>query len=659
VVINEHEHEDIIYDDLDDSIENEQDEQADKVEDNIFKIFVTEDYNVEAAAGDIEPFEEIVPEPEKSEYNKLDKLIDQLPEHFPVAEEMIINEIAPHLVDCTPGIKDHYIKVIKKRTNAASIKSVSMLIDEAINEIDESVSAPVFGECSVVPETVDPEIVELANQIAQNPMLFKNKIDLINQLGVINERKNIGLYQLVIDSRLIPMGNAGSDALAMKNSGHYGAGKSFPLFTALKLYPMSAYHLISSGSEKSLYSMEGGLQHKALILAEALALQSRGRKDNELAYAIRTLVSEGHLKYQYTGFKDKKRVTIIKRIEGPTSLLTTTIKGNLEDQLDDRMITAHPNTTTAQTINIIEQTATTAIGNGNLVDENILKAYQHYHDTLISAEVVIPFASDIAVSVSQKGSLPISARRSFKRVLSAIKTVTLLYQKQRSKDDQGRFIAEISDYAIVYQLIEESFNESLGDTKRYTDDRIRLIEKEGILTPRALSKITGVSGAAISQWLKPLIEKGVLNWCDEGGAEFNDVNALEKAKRSGKAYLCVAGGKSLPTPFQLTGDPEWDSGGTHYAVYDLQIDDIVGDLIDTDMGKDNTIRNENGHDREDADPIDEGVKVLSEKSNDDIKKMMKTFRENQNKCEPDDLMVMELSDNFSDILSTENVGAAH
>jgi len=32
VVINEHEHEDIIYDDLDDSIENEQDEQADKVE---------------------------------------------------------------------------------------------------------------------------------------------------------------------------------------------------------------------------------------------------------------------------------------------------------------------------------------------------------------------------------------------------------------------------------------------------------------------------------------------------------------------------------------------------------------------------------------------------------------------------------------------------
>lgn len=139
----------------------------------------------------------------------------------------------------------------------------------------------------------------------------------------------LGLYQLVIDRRLIPMGSAGSDALAMKNSGHYGAGKSYPLFTALKLYPKNAFHLISNGSEKSLCSIEGGLQHKALILAEALALESHGRKDNELAYAIRTLVSEGQLKYQYTGFKDKKRVALVKKIAGPTSLLTTTIRGKL------------------------------------------------------------------------------------------------------------------------------------------------------------------------------------------------------------------------------------------------------------------------------------------------------------------------------------------
>ena len=101
---------------------------------------------------------------------------------------------------------------------------------------------------------------------------------------------------------------------------------------------------------------------------------------------------------------------------------------------------------------------------------------------------MIPYAGDIATFVSRNGSLPLSARRSFKRVLSAIKTMTLMYQKQRGRDEQGRFIADISDYAIVYQLLEESFAESLGDVKRYTDDRIRMIEKEVMMTPRALSE---------------------------------------------------------------------------------------------------------------------------------------------------------------------------
>ena len=195
----------------------------------------------------------------------------------------------------------------------------------------------------------------------------------------------------------------------MKNSGHYGAGKSFPLFMVLKLYPKKAYRLISSGSEKSLYSIEGGLENKVLILAEALALESSGRKDNELAYAIRTLVSEGQIKYQTTAFVDKKPVTIIKTIAGPTSLITTTIKGKLEDQLDDRMLTAHPNTSAIQTLDIIKQTAETASGNGMTIDDKVIQAYQHYHDSLVSAEVVIPYAGDIAAFVSQKGSLPISA----------------------------------------------------------------------------------------------------------------------------------------------------------------------------------------------------------------------------------------------------------
>ena len=73
-----------------------------------------------------------------------------------------------------------------------------------------------------------------------------------------------------------------------------------------------------------------------------------------------------------------------------------------------------------------------------------------------------------------------------------------------------------------------------------------------------MSKKEGVSTATISQWLKPLIEKGVLSWCDEKGHGFMGVADLEKAKRSGRAYLTVAGGRFLPTVFELTGDSRWD-----------------------------------------------------------------------------------------------------
>ena len=92
---------------------------------------------------------------------------------------------------------------------------------------------------------------------------------------------------------------------------------------------------------------------------------------------------------------------------------------------------------------------------------------------------------------------------------------------------------------IAYQLVGDSFRESLGEGQRYTDDRMRFIDKVGGITPRALSEKTGVSTAAISQWLKPLIEKGVLCWCDEKGLGFKDVADIEKAKRSGRAYLTV------------------------------------------------------------------------------------------------------------------------
>ena len=372
-------------------------------------------------------------------------MIERLPENFPQALPIIQNDIAPIIAECDAGLKDHYISLIRKRTKAASKRAVQLEIENAVIQVTEKDLLPTEEPGNPV---IDPEIQQMAEQIASDPQLFKNRIEMVSRLGVIGERRNIGTYMVVIDSSLLPMGTSGSEALAAKNSGPQGSGKSHPLFTTLKLYPKSAYYLITSGSAKSLYNLNDGLKHKALILTEALQLQSGRFGDNELAYSIRTLVSEGRLKYQYTGFIGKKKVTIVQELKGPTSLLTTTIHGKLEEQLEDRMITIHPNTTAEQTRDIISRTAEMASGNGNGVDQKTLDAWKLFYESLESVPVVIPYAADIAAFINRTGSLPIASRRAFKRVLATIKTIALIHQKQRRRDDMGNVIAEYADYAI-------------------------------------------------------------------------------------------------------------------------------------------------------------------------------------------------------------------
>ena len=160
-----------------------------------------------------------------------------------------------------------------------------------------------------------------------------------------------------------------------------------------------------------------------------------------------------------------------------------------------------------------------------------------------------------------------------------------MYQKQRCKDDLGRVKAEFSDYAIAVQLINDSFMESIGEGKRYTDNRIEIIEKHGMISSKDLAEVAGVSVPAISQWIKPLIEKGVITWCGESGDEFPDVQSLEKAKRSGTAFIKVADHNRLPTPFELTGNPDWDNEGELYQQYDIGIESTDTDVLGLDEGE--------------------------------------------------------------------------
>jgi hypothetical protein len=176
------------------------------------------------------------------------------------------------------------------------------------------------------------------------------------------------------------------------------------------------------------------------------------------------------------------------------------------------------------------------------------------------------------------------------------------------------------------------------------------------ITPRSLFKKESVSTATISQWLKPLIDRGVLDWCDEKGVGFKDVADLEKAKRSGRAYLRVSGGKRLPTLFELTGDARWGKGGGLYLAYDLRLNVDSGDREffqdDETVGGQGIIFDDDSVTSE----IKSAVKVLSEKSHSEVLKMIDDFRKNQPAIDPNSVVSINLSNEFAEILSMDHSG---
>lgn len=75
-----------------------------------------------------------------------------------------------------------------------------------------------------------------------------------------------------------------------------------------------------------------------------------------------------------------------------------------------------------------------------------------FYQSLEPVSVVILYAKEIAELINRRGSLPIASRRAFKRVLATIKTIALIHQKQRRRDDMGNVIADYSDYALAYSI---------------------------------------------------------------------------------------------------------------------------------------------------------------------------------------------------------------
>ncbi|HUT70661.1 MAG TPA: CHC2 zinc finger domain-containing protein [Desulfatiglandales bacterium] len=501
----------------------------------------------------------------------LDLLIGELPEDFTKALPAIKSDIAPILAELEGGMLEHYTSQLRKRvntTNKAIVTEIDLAREEKSSKLGKSPE-----------EALDPEIQAMAQAIAQDPLLLKKRIDVINAAGVVGERKVMTMYFAALDSRLLPDDRKSPNVLAVKNSGHWGGGKSYTLMNCLEIYPESGYHLITNGSAKSLYYLPEGLSHRALVVTEGFQFQSNNAPDSEFVYVTRSLLSEGHVCYQTVEKDDDgKLVTVEKRLDGPTSFITTTILEALEPQFEDRLFTIHPDESVDQTKQIITMTANRKAGFVPQLDEKTVKAWKEFHGSLQPVEVVIPFAPDIAQSITGGGSIPIATRRAFNRVVVVIQTIACTYQYQRDKDEQGRVIAEIIDYYLALQIVREAFRENLGKQSKETEERLKYVQENGPVQYKTLKEEWGITTQGVSLWVAPRVKEGSITWCNEDRNEFADDKELAKAKRRGTAFIKISDDYAatdtigLPSPYELTGDPKWDEGGELLKTYDLRLD---------------------------------------------------------------------------------------
>lgn len=558
----------------------------------------------------------------------MDILIKKLPNDFVKASDKLKNGIAPILLNYNESLREHYMGLLarKLKTSKSTLKKL----------LEETLKQQQVEKNETRKKQVDPEIEKMAERIAKDPSVFKKRIDLVNSLGVVGERKNIAMYTVVLDSRLL-IGGTTPETLAIKNAGHFGSGKSYTLSSCLKVYPASAFKFLTSGSNKIFYYMDNDIKHKAIIFSEGFDFEKKN-SDSQLLYSLRTLLSEGYLEYSFPSKdEDGNFRTMTIRIDGPASFITTTINEELELQFEDRIFTIHPDESVEQTKKIVMMNAKKASGDLSEPDKKVINAWKRYHEKLECVKIVIPYANKIVSHlVHSDQNLPISIRRASNRIFSIIKSIACTYQYQREKDHLGRIKAEISDYAMACQIARETFREGMGQYKKSTQERLNFIKENGPVKIKDISKHFGVSESAISSWSRKLIQEGCLYWCNKKGEPFSDEKEEKRAKSTGNGYLMLSSeshssknSMGLPTPYELTEDPDWGEGGRLYKKYDLKLDRGTDGIKryqgDKAVTNDGLVTEKNNEDIEIVNEKDQnngGDKVTNEK--DDIKKCYET-----------------------------------
>jgi hypothetical protein len=282
------------------------------------------------------------------------------------------------------------------------------------------------------------EAWRICEGLAQEERILDRFEEDLKRCGVAGEEKVAKVIYLALNSRHLPT----RQLVNVVVKGPSSAGKTYVVEKVCGFFTEEAYHFLTAMSERALAYSEEPLSHRFLVLAEAAGMSGEFQ-----TYLIRSLLSEGRLRYETVektseGLKPK----IIER-EGPTGLIVTTTRTRLNGENETRMLTVRVDDTAEHTKEILA-----ALADEDAVSpDSSLEEWRAFQTWIEGGEkrVTIPYAKKLAKKFPP---VAVRLRRDFGAVLNLIRSHALLHRANRERDERGRIVATVEDYAVVRDL---------------------------------------------------------------------------------------------------------------------------------------------------------------------------------------------------------------
>jgi len=426
----------------------------------------------------------------------------------------VINNLQNNAKELTQFIRSEHEDSIIRALAVAEINELKSEI--IVNTLSKKLSVSprtIRSSILLIKDAASKKQPEFTEEEKQQAIELLKSPDLIERFLETCHSEYRGRDKELIAVKLSITSRKFDESVSLVVLGTSAIGKSAMTKTVLKTTPESEREDFTSVSEQYFLYRKEPLAHRIITFYESI-----GQGNDYVSYVLRTALSEQALKLGTVG-KNKSGelvpLSITKDSKGMV-LITTCANGKIDYELDTRVLK-------------IEIAHDKALQRDYYQHEGKLARGEEYEKSCIPfriwqladilvepAQVIIPFANKIADLFSVDNE---RFNRDFKKILILIKSSALLFQYQRTRDDNDRIIATMEDYELVYsfrELISQSISVVSEVVTNFLNTCQNLQETEDSVTRAAVMKELQLSEKTIRRYINESVANELLETTGRG-----------------------------------------------------------------------------------------------------------------------------------------------